>query len=85
MSNIGRVRPIVRQAPIIASMPTVAELSLHERVNLIRPYLALVFYVIALTLVIGLSRRLYQRYRKENIVETKAQPMDRRSLRKRNK
>jgi len=91
MSNVIHAEPYVRRraaavavdAPdIIVSEPRMAELSMTERVDLTRPYVAAVLLLLAAFFACGLARRLYARYRAENMPSVTRTAMDRRSLRR---
>ena len=94
MSNVLHAEPYVRRArrqaaavvsdapDVIVSEPRVDELSVTEKVNLARPYIAALLLLVAAIVAYGLARRLYARYRRENVPSVTRAPMDRRSLRR---
>ena len=89
MSTVLRAQPYLRRAAvatdavdsIIAAQPTIAELSFMERGERIAPYVAYVLLGVAALLALGLARRLYARYRLENIPTVTRVAADPRSLR----
>jgi hypothetical protein len=80
---VGRARAVVVEDNVIAAKPTLSELSLVERGALLAPYIGYALIAVALLLTAGLARRLYARYRHENVAVVAPVRVDPRSLRKR--
>lgn len=91
MSNIIAAEPYVRPAAtvvpggakVLVAPVRPSELSFVERIDQVRPYVAATLWLVVAALVVGLVRRLYMRYRDENVPLAVPQAFDRSSLRRR--
>jgi len=68
---------------VIRMRPRLTELSALDALQEARPLVARCLFVVALFIVLRLAWQLRQRYRRENVAETTAEPMDRRSVMRR--
>ena len=71
---------IISDPNIIRVDPNLGDMSIVDMLQRSRPYLVTTFVVAALFIVIRLIIILYRQHRAENIADTRARPMDRRSV-----
>jgi hypothetical protein len=67
-------------ADVIRMRPRLNEMNALDALQSARPYVARAFVLVAILILLRLVWQLRQRYQIENLADTRARPMDRRSV-----
>lgn len=77
MSKILGIRPATK---VVVTAPALTDLTMRERFNLLRPYVAYGLYALALVVAARLVWQLVQQYRAEHAVVRRSRVADRKTL-----